>query len=288
MHPRNIHINDYDFEALIIRHQELEAYVTLNIFGNRSIDFSNNNAVFHLNKAILKYHYQLTDWNIPEHYLCPPIPGRADYIHYLADILEEEGIKKNIKVLDIGTGANCIYTILGVQLYGWDMVGSDINIQSVELARANIRAAKTLKSKVEIRHQENNANIFEGIIESDEFFHFSICNPPFYGSSEEAKKGSLRKTKNLKQKSSTSNFGGQASELWCNGGESLFIKRMIKQSIAYKKQVGWFSSLVSKKENLAKIYKQLNKLNVVHKTIDMSQGNKKSRFIAWKFNEYQP
>ena len=58
---------------------------------------------------------------------------------------------------------------------------------------------------------------------------------------------------------------------------------MIKQSIVYKKQVGWFTTLVSKKENLSKIYKQLDKLKVTRKTINMTQGSKKSRFVAWKF-----
>ena len=79
------------------------------------------------------------------------------------------------------------------------------------------------------------------------------------------------------------NFGGQANELWCNGGEALFIKRMIKQSVAFKSQVGWFTTLVSKKENLAKIYKQLDKLKVTRTTIPMTQGNKQSRIVAWRF-----
>ena len=61
---------------------------------------------------------------------------------------------------------------------------------------------------------------------------------------------------------------------------------MIKQSIEFKTQVGWFTCLVSKKDNLRKIYKQLNKLNATYKTIQMHQGNKQSRFIAWTFNKW--
>lgn len=59
---------------------------------------------------MLKYYYNIAVWDIPEGFLCPPMPGRADYIHYAADLLIEvermlpKG--KHIKVLDIGVGAN--------------------------------------------------------------------------------------------------------------------------------------------------------------------------------------
>ena len=118
-----------------------------------------------------------------------------------------------------------------------------------------------------------------------------MCNPPFHASEEEATKGTLRKLRNLRKDDGYQtkdeivlNFGGQANELWCNGGEALFIKRMIKQSAAFKSQVGFFSTLVSKKENLNKIYKQLDKLQAAHKTVVMNHGNKKSRFVYWSFD----
>ena len=87
----------------------------------------------------------------------------------------------------------------------------------------------------------------------------------------------------VREMGSPLNFGGESNELWCNGGEALFLKRMIKESADFKTQVGWFTSLISKKESLSKIYKQLDKLKAIYKVIPMSQGNKKSRFIAWKF-----
>jgi len=113
-----------------------------------------------------------------------------------------------------------------------------------------------------------------------------MCNPPFHASEKEANKGTKRKLQNLGlETNSKLNFGGQANELWCNGGEALFIKRMIKQSEEFKNQVTWFTCLVSKKENLRKIHKQLDKLKVTHKTVVMAQGNKQSRFVAWKFDK---
>ncbi len=290
MHPKNNHNSSYNFDALSTSHQKLSKYLFKNSYGNSSIDFSNNDAVLELNRAILKHHYGVKDWGIPKGYLCPPIPGRADYIYYISDLLDENFVKDQIIGLDIGVGANCIYPILGSQIFNWKMVGVDINLDAVSAAQVNINYTAELKKNVEIRYQENNANIFEGVIQPNEYYHFTMCNPPFHSSEKEATKGTLRKLKNLASNSTGTlssklnlNFGGQANELWCNGGEALFIKRMIKQSSNFKNHVGWFTSLVSKKKNLPKIYKQLDKLKAIHKTTEMSQGNKQSRFIAWKF-----
>ncbi|MCX7549556.1 23S rRNA (adenine(1618)-N(6))-methyltransferase RlmF [Xanthomarina sp. F2636L] len=284
MHTRNLHRNGYIFEELIENHHPLEDFVFTNDYQNKTIDFSNPDAVFHLNKALLKTYYQITDWHIPKGYLCSPIPGRADYIHQIADLLQIENSKDSINGLDIGVGANCIYPLLGAQIYHWKMVGSDIQLESVDAAKHNVSLTDNLSDSIEIRHQTNPANIFEGIILPNEYYHFTMCNPPFHASEKDALKGSKQKLKNLKIDGELLlNFGGQANELWCNGGEALFIKRMIKQSIGFKNQVLWFTSLVSKKEHIPKFQKQLNKLNASYKIIEMFQGNKKSRILAWSF-----
>jgi len=288
LHPNNKHKEAYDFERLIGENPQLEPFVFTNSHGTQTVDFSSSQAVLQLNKALLKKYYEVSDWGIPPHYLCPPIPGRADYIHYLADLLAEDKLAPPITGLDIGVGANCIYPILGAQIYNWKMVGADIDVHAVTSARKNGSSSDKLKEQIDIRHQKNNANIFEGIILENEYYHFTMCNPPFHASEEDARKGTFRKLRNLQSENVNKNkvvlnFGGQANELWCNGGEALFIKRMIKQSVAFKSQVAWFSTLVSKKDNLKNIYKQLNKVKATHKTISMSQGKKKSRFVAWKY-----
>ena len=291
MHPNNIHQAAYNFDALVESHPELAPFVIRNDRDTETIDFSNSESVLNLNKALLKRHYNIKDWTIPQHYLCPPIPGRADYIHHIADLISENANKKDVKGLDIGAGANCIYPILGNRIYNWNMVGVDSDAAAIASAKKNVIGSKGLVESIDIRFQETKANIFEGVIKEGEYFDFSMCNPPFHTSEEEATKGTLRKLRNLQEKDQpyktkkeiTLNFGGQANELWCNGGEALFIKRMIKQSVPFKTQVGWFTTLVSKKENLNKIYKQLDKLKATHNTIKMEQGNKQSRFVAWTF-----
>lgn len=291
MHPRNLHHNSYDFKELIKSYPQLNNFVIQNKYNLETIDFSSYESILALNKALLLHYYKVANWNIPANYLCPPIPGRADYIHYIADLINYEKSEKQIKGLDIGVGANCIYPILGTQIYNWQMVGADINENAVLSATNNIKTNEKLRSHITIRHQKNHANIFEGIIDKNEYYDFTMCNPPFNSSKEAASKGTLRKLINLHNSDKPRptkieivlNFGGQANELWCNGGEALFIKRMIKQSSSFKNQVGWFTSLVSKKENLPKIYKQLDKLKTTRQTFLMEQGSKKSRLIAWKF-----
>ena len=284
MHSRNTHNTQYNFKELSKVNPDLEKFITKNQHTNDfTIDFSNPKAVVALNKALLLHHYQLQNWELPEGFLCPPIPSRVDYIHHISDLVANEN--QPIKGLDIGVGANAIYTILGVQVYNWQMVGCDINLESVKAAQQNINFTTKLAEKATIVHQTDNANIFKGIIQPNDYFHFTLCNPPFYTSEEDAAKNAKQKLTNLGKETTELNFGGQYNELWCNGGEALFLKRMIKQSADFKTQVGYFTSLVSRKENLPKIEKQLKKLKANYRIIPMEHGNKKTRFIAWSYTK---
>ncbi len=294
MHPKNIHNSFYNFEALIKSNPNLEKFVFVNQHKIETLDFADEKAVLELNKSLLAHHHNVKNWTIPEGYLCPPIPSRADYLYYLKDLLALDLVendnkinksKKIIRGLDVGVGANCIYPILASQLFNWKMVGTDIDKMAIQSAKKNVESLdKSKENNIEIRHQASNANIFRGIINEDEYFDFTICNPPFHASEKEANSAAFNKNKNLKNLGNKNklNFGGQSNELWCNGGEALFIKRMIKQSVEFRNQVNWFTTLVSKSGNLKAIYKQLDKLKAEHKTVDMEHGNKKTRFVAWR------
>lgn len=286
LHSKNIHNTRYDFQALCKTNPNLKPFVALNQYGDYSIDFANPKAVLELNKTLLKHHYGIKDWEIPKDYLCPPIPGRADYIHYLADLVGET---KGLRGLDIGTGANCIYPIIGVSVYEWEFTASDIDPVSIQNVQKIIDANEKLKDKIALKLQKNKNNIFTGIIEKDDIFDFTMCNPPFHKNKLEAQNGSNRKVSNLtKQKTTnaTLNFAGQSNELWCEGGELEFIKKMIFESEKFKNNCVWFTTLVSKKENLKDIYRTLKKVNPLKvETIEMKQGQKMTRFVAWSFIE---
>jgi 23S rRNA (adenine1618-N6)-methyltransferase len=291
MHTHNPHRDRYDFSALITVCADLAPFVRLNIHKDESIDFANPEAVKMLNKALLIQHYDIQNWDIPAGYLCPPIPGRADYIHHIADVLRSNNYGRiptgsTIKCLDIGVGANCIYPIIGQKAYGWQFVGADTDAAAVASAQAIIGANPALAS-VEIRLQPNPKNIFKGIIQQDEKFDLTICNPPFHASLEEAQAGTLRKLSNLKKENVTEpvlNFGGQESELCYEGGEAAFIKNIVRESKRYGNSCFWFSTLVSKQANLNTIYDALEAAEaMLVETVAMGQGNKASRIVAWTF-----
>lgn len=297
LHPRNLHQGRYDLEALSRSLPELKSFIFLNEFGNLSIDFANPEAVKSLNRALLKYFYRVDFWDIPAGFLCPPIPGRADYIHYLGDLLAQsnggqQAKGSKIKVLDIGTGANLIYPIIGKAIYGWQFVGSESNPKALESAQYIISQNPDLATGIELRHQPDSGSIFSKILLADEYFDLTLCNPPFHESAQAAREGSKRKVQNLRGRPVSKvnlNFGGQAAELWTAGGELEFIRKMILESSKFKTQVFWFTTLVSKSEHLKPIHHHLEKAGVFSKKmIEMAQGNKKSRFVAWTFlNEKQ-
>ncbi len=290
MHAQNPYCDRYELKRLASHHPQLLDHIVLNPSGEETVDFSNSTAVYELNKAMLLMDFKVDNYELPMGYLIPPIPGRLDYLlHLQAFFSKQFNIDKNTKLrgLDIGAGANGIFCVLGSQHFNWTMVGSECDAKAVEIASANMKHTKTLKENIEIRHQENKSFLFKNIIHSDEHFDFTVCNPPFHTSKEEALRGSQRKLSNLgrefDKKNVALNFEGQANKLWCNGGEALFIKRLIKESVGYKNQVKLFSTLVSKSASLRPIKKQLTKTKANFEVLSMDLGNKKSRILLWWF-----
>ena len=287
LHPRNKHQQPYDFAALCAAVPALTAFVRDNGYGVLSIDFANPAAVKTLNQALLKQMYSVEHWQLPDGFLCPAVPGRVDYLHYLADLLASLNKNKvptgsKVQLLDTGCGANLIYPLLAQAEYSWKVIASELDTEAVAAAQLLIEQNQ-LQHKIALRQQHKPVHVFHGIIQPDDLFDLTLCNPPFHTSAEQALAGSERKARNLGQKSAELNFAGRSHELWCDGGEAAFIRLMIEESQSYAQQVLWFSSLVSKQENLPALQLQLNKLGAQHQLIDMQQGNKLSRILVWSF-----
>lgn len=293
LHPRNRHQGRYDFPALIKTTPELAKFVITNPYGKESIDFASPDAVRVFNRALLKSFYGIQHWDIPADYLCPPVPGRADYVHFLADLLasmNEGKVPRGaiVNVLDIGMGANCVYPLIGNSEYRWHFLGSEIDPTAVAAAKAIVQS-NDLSKVIQLRQQENRKHILIGLLEPGERFDLTMCNPPFHASMDEATKGSERKWRALgkadpKRKLPVLNFGGQSAELWCEGGEARFVTQLIAESANFQHKVLWFSTLVSKASNLPAIETALKKAGVLEsQVVEMSQGQKQSRFVAWTF-----
>ncbi|MDB6152757.1 MAG: Ribosomal large subunit methyltransferase [Chthoniobacteraceae bacterium] len=290
LHPRNRYRGRYDFARLIACCPALSAFVAPNLYGDASIDYANPAAVKTLNRALLDDGYGLKNWDIPPGYLCPPIPGRSDYVHYLADLLGA-GAKiprgRAVAVLDLGTGANCIYPLIGASEYGWRFVGLDIDPVALRWARTLVAANPGIADLIECRIQSSTMECFKGAIQAGEQFDLTMCNPPFHASAEEAAAGTRRKIHNLggkKRLAPVLNFGGKNGELWCAGGELAFVRRMIVQSVAVGRQCKWFTTLVSKSAHLPRLEQALRHAQAAEvRVIEMAQGQKKSRILAWRF-----
>jgi 23S rRNA (adenine1618-N6)-methyltransferase len=241
--------------------------------------------------------YGVKNWDVPAQYLCPPIPGRADYLHYLADLLSESNggnipRGSSVRALDIGVGANCIYPLIGHASYGWNFVGTEVDTVALQNAQ-RILDANQLNDSVELRLQPSPTAIFADVTYADEYFDLTLCNPPFHASLAEARQGSQRKWKNLgkednKHKNPVLNFGGKSLELCCEGGEEAFVTRMIEESKSGSENCLWFTTMISKSSSLPHVYRALKYAGATdNRTIEMSQGQKKSRILAWTFMDKQ-
>lgn len=260
-------------------------FVFENAHQTKTIDFANPKAVKALNTALLFKHYNIKFWDFPDTHLCPPIPGRVDYIHHIADLLKTSKITGSINILDIGTGANCIYPILGHAEYKWQFVATDIDKKSLEYAQKIINKNK-LNDVISLRFQNDASQIFKGILKEDDTFSVSICNPPFFKSETEALEATTKKLQGLNKTDGkiVRNFAGTHKELWYKGGEKAFIHNYLYESSLFKKHCIWFTTLVSKKDLVKGMHVSLKKLGATDiKTINMGQGNKLSRIVAWTF-----
>ncbi len=292
LHPRNAHRTPYDYPRLTAACPELRTFVRPHPLAGETIAFSDPAAVLALNRALLKVHYGIAHWGIPPGFLCPSVPSRADYLHTVADLLDETDPRRDspVRVLDLGTGANCIYPLVGTQVYGWHFVGTDVDSAAVDAARANVAANPSLTGKIECRLQPHPHAIFDHVVRPDETFALSVCNPPFHDSPEAAAVGTTRKLRRLGADGDTQlplrHFGGRNHELWCDGGEAGFVLRMIAESARRPGLCSWFTTLVSSRGSLPAIQRALAQVKPTDvRTLTLFAGQKQSRVVAWTFRE---
>jgi len=289
LHPKNPANSRYPIARLCELHPDLTPFVIVNPKGEQSIDFSQAKAVTALNAALLKHYYGVKNWFLPEGYLCPPVPGRADYLYHLADLLSEANKQqiptgKQVRLLDVGTGANCIYPLIGHAAFNWRFTASEIDTNALKIAQLNVDANKGFNKAISLQRQNRHNRYFKGIIKPHVPLVATLCNPPFYASAAEAEAANAQKNQNLGIQTSDRNFGGTDSELWCEGGEFKFIHQMVKESQQYPESVCWFTSLLANKDYIEPLMDEIEKVGAAQaRVVDMGQGQKQSRFIAWSF-----
>uniref|UniRef100_A0A804P4P6 U6 small nuclear RNA (adenine-(43)-N(6))-methyltransferase n=1 Tax=Zea mays TaxID=4577 RepID=A0A804P4P6_MAIZE len=234
--------------------------------------------------------------------LCPTVPNRSNYIHWIEDLLSSDLIppisssSERVKGFDIGTGANCIYPLLGASLLGWTFVGSDVTNVALEWAKKNVESNPHLAELIEIRNANAapsesetvvreaasekilepaedvampKPHILVGVVKESESFDFCMCNPPFFESTEEA---------GLNPKTSC---GGTAEEMVCPGGELAFITQIIEDSVSLKNSF--------RKANLKLLISKVREAGAsVVKTTEFVQGHTARWGLAWSFIAPKP
>ncbi|XP_021286006.1 methyltransferase-like protein 16 homolog [Herrania umbratica] len=318
IHPRNKYSdNQPDFSLLASLYPSFKDFVFYSREGRPRIDWTDFNATRELSHVLLLHDHGL-HWWIPDGQLCPTVPNRSNYIHWIEDLLSSDIIPKtnsngdNVRGFDIGTGANCIYPLLGASLLGWSFVASDMTDVALEWAERNVKSNPHISELIEIRNARcspnnptpeglnNGESVYseegEGLLSSSigmpasedksyhgppilldvvrdgERFDFCMCNPPFFESIEEA---------GLNPKTSC---GGTLEEMVCPGGEKAFITRIIEDSVVLKQSFRWYTSMVGRKVNLKFLISKLREVGVtIVKTTEFVQGHTCRWGLAWSF-----
>ncbi|GAB6026479.1 hypothetical protein CHUAL_012905 [Chamberlinius hualienensis] len=285
MHPRNIYRNTPDFKALAELYPEFQPHVTVDSSGRGHVDFRKHEALRAVTKVLLKHDFQI-DFEVPPEHLIPTLPSRLNYILWIEDLLET--IPQNMRShdssicgLDIGTGATCIYPLLGCKKNGWKFVATDSNKFSTTWARKNVEK-NDLTDLIEIVKVQNDScflDVFDG---RDAEFDFSMCNPPFFNQDEV---DPLTKDRSLSRPPPKAPICLTDNEAVTDGGEIAMVNKMLDESIVLKDKIKIYTSMMGKKQSAKSIkkalFQRLGKEVTSFTTTEFCQGHTIRWGVAW-------
>ncbi|KAG0646343.1 U6 small nuclear RNA (adenine-(43)-N(6))-methyltransferase [Hyphodiscus hymeniophilus] len=281
---KNPYEEDIDFAQLALQDADFAKVLK----ANGQLDFSNPESVKELTKALLKKDFEL-QLELPDDRLCPPVyPAPSPSLlldttsQAFSDNFEPE---RQVLGLDIGTGASCIYPLLGCsQRPKWRFAGTDIDDKSLRFARQNIQI-NGLKNRIKLYQSKPDGPLLPLDSLGFENIDFSMCNPPFYESQAE-----MLTSAASKQRPPFTACTGSESEMVTPGGEVAFVSRMIEESIVLQDRVQWYSSMLGKFSSLGTIVEILREKGVSNYAVtEFVQGSKTRRWgLAWSFEDLRP
>ncbi|ETN82298.1 hypothetical protein NECAME_02035 [Necator americanus] len=298
MHPRNPYKDKPpDFNDLATRFADFRAHCTLGNNGKVFVNFQEDGAVRSLAKALLKKDFDL-EVELPHGCLVPRVPQRLNYILFVEDLLELNHIKKDIVGIDIGTGASCVYALLGARWAGWRFVATEAD-KTAAMAAFNNVARNGLSQLVKVVHvSEHSSSLIKDLARqfSDLQFSFCMCNPPFFQSCETDKRFSVDTTSGslLNECTTDSEEAERApprsatlarrGELEVEGGEVAFVGRLIDDSVLLQTQVSIYTTMLGKKSSITALSRRLSRIDGVRFTVStLSQGRTQRWVLAWTF-----
>lgn len=180
--------------------------------------------------------------------------------------------------LDIGTGASCIFPLLGTSLHShWNFLATEIDPISYAAAVENVERNSKISSRIQMI-KASTYNYFDDALKVDDktVLMFSMCNPPFFASKDEADTNPSKCC-----------MGSMQEMVYESGGEIGFVGRMIEQSVSYRRRCVWFTSMIGRKSSLRKLIAMLRSLEEVtyYCTTEFCQGRTKRWGMAWTFSD---
>ncbi|OQD65770.1 hypothetical protein PENPOL_c005G06413 [Penicillium polonicum] len=285
---RSLYKNDIDFAALALQSRDFAKY--LNQTGQ--LDFTDPAAVRQLTTTLLQQDFHLKV-EIPEDRLCPPVPIRLNYVLWLQGLLDStagglhEGYDRDRDVigLDIGTGCIGIYPLLGCATRPrWNFVATDIDSNNIRTSQHNV-ALNNLESRIQIIHSDPTGPLFPLEKLGRQTLDFTMCNPPFYASSDE-----LKQSAQQKEQEPFSTCTGAAVEMVTRGGEVAFVKKMIDESLQLRDRIQWYTSMLGKLSSINVLVETLTKHGITNFAVtEFEQGSKTKRWaVAWSWGDRRP
>ncbi|MGH0153048.1 UNVERIFIED_CONTAM: hypothetical protein FKN15_023974 [Acipenser sinensis] len=253
MHPRNRYKDKApDFAYLASKYPEFKQHVHTNLTGRVGLNFKDPEAVRALTCTLLKEDFGLTI-EIPLERLIPTVPLRLNYIHWVEDLIEGGGQRWGI---DIGTGASCIYPLLGASMNGWFFLATEVDDMCYNYAKKNVEQ-NNLSELIKVVKVPQKTLLMDALKEeSGIVYDFCMCNPPFFANQLEAKGVNSRSAR--RPPPSSVNTGG-VTEIMAEGGELEFVKRIIHDSLQLQRRLRWYSCMLGKKCSLAPLKEELRK-----------------------------
>ena len=302
MHPRNPYRVPPDFVALSNACPALAPYLRHNQQNQQiQLDWSDTKALIELCRALLFCDFGVR-WTLPEQNLCPTVPSRLNYLLWIEDLLALSAMSTSGQVtgVDIGTGASCIYPLLGVAHFGWKFIATELDPDSVVAARHNV-SLNRWQDKIEVRQvttsverrsaesclpsrlptsqttQDKHASpILCGVLQCGDDIQFCMCNPPFFDFDEMPLPNAATRPH--------ARCAATQAEQFTPGGEVGFISQLVAESTQLREKVLWYTSLVGRKASLRPILRSLRAASVAHiRTTEIAQGQTWRWAIAWSF-----
>ncbi|KAK3389466.1 hypothetical protein B0H63DRAFT_492402 [Podospora didyma] len=281
-HFRNLYASNSNFKQLAKQDADFAAFLK----DSGQLDFNDPAAVMQLTKALLKVDFGLRI-ELPDDRLCPPVPNRHNYILWLKDLMDTTSYEqpgRKLCGLDIGTGASCIYPLLGTAQRPWNFIATDIDVKNLGYARKNVQL-NALEDRIQVIERQSDDSLLPLDDADIQSIDFVMTNPPFYVSEDE-----MLASANEKERPPNSACTGAPVEMVCHGGEVTFVGRLLRESLVLRERVQWYTSMVGKASSLPPLITELRKNNIDNFAVtEFVQGNKTRRWaLGWSFSSMRP